>query len=66
MGWVAAKIMGYEGVWLTRGMGYEGVDCIPLYCGQCFPSRFARAMSTNYRLGTQQGQVVLLQCDILI
>ena len=23
MGLVAAKIMGYEGVWLTRGMGYE-------------------------------------------
>jgi len=22
--------MGYGGVWHTRGMGYEGVDCIPL------------------------------------
>ena len=27
MGFVGAKIMEYEGVWLTRGMGYEGVDC---------------------------------------
>ena len=25
---VPQKNMGYEGLWVMRGMGYEGVDCI--------------------------------------
>ena len=26
--WDMGKSMGYEGLWVMRGMDYEGVDCI--------------------------------------
>jgi hypothetical protein len=61
--WWTKKVMGYKGLWVTQGMGYEGVDCSVLEVAvfENVGKNFYRALMN----GLESGKVVVSSISIL-